>query len=52
MMDSYPNFGDMTTKELKEILKDVKNPKNAYNELTAKDPMFWVKFVRRYKANY
>ena len=34
------------------MLKDVKDPKNAYNELMAKDPMFWVKFVRRHKANY
>ena len=42
----------MTTKELNEMMKDVENPKNAYNELMAKDPMFWVKFVRRHKANY
>ena len=42
----------MTTKGLNEMLKDVKDPKNAYNELMAKDPMFWVKFVRRHKANY
>ena len=34
------------------MLKDVKDPKNAYNELMAKDPMFWVKFVRRHKANF
>ena len=34
------------------MLKDVENPKNAYNELMAKDSMFWVKFVRRHKANY
>ena len=34
------------------MLKDEKDPKNAYNELMAKDPMFWVKFVRRHKANY
>ena len=29
-------------KELNEMLKDVKDPKNANNELLAKDPMFWV----------
>ena len=34
------------------MLKDVKDPKNAYNELMAIDPMFWVKLVRRHKANY
>lgn len=31
---------------------DVKDPKNADNELMAKDPMFWVNFIRRHQANF
>lgn len=35
-----------------ELLKDVKKPKNANNELTTKDPIFWGKFIRRHQANF
>ncbi len=34
------------------MLKDVNDPKNAYNELMTKDPMFWAKFIRRHQANF
>lgn len=33
------------------MLKDVKDPKNAYNELMEKDPLLWVRFLRRHDAN-
>lgn len=33
------------------LINEVKDSENPYQEAMAKDPMFWVKFVRRHKAN-
>lgn len=33
-----------------DLIKEVKDSENPYQEAMAKDPMFWVKFVRRHKA--
>ncbi len=33
-----------------ELLNEVKDSENPYQEAMARDPMFWVKFVRRHKA--
>ena len=33
-----------------ELINEVKNSDNPYQEAMAKDPMFWVKFIRRHKA--
>ncbi len=37
---------------VKEILEEVKDAKNPYEAAMAIDPMFWLKFVRRHKANF
>lgn len=34
-----------------DLINEVKDSENPYQEAMAKDPMFWVKFVRRHKAN-
>lgn len=34
-----------------DLINKVKDSENPYQEAMAKDPMFWVKFVRRHKAN-
>lgn len=33
-----------------DLINEVKDSENPYQEAMAKDPMFWVKFVRRHKA--
>ena len=33
-----------------ELLNEVRDSENPYQEAMARDPMFWVKFVRRHKA--
>ena len=33
-----------------DLINEVKDSDNPYQEAMAKDPMFWVKFVRRHKA--
>ena len=35
-----------------DLVNEVKDTENPYMEAMARDPMFWVKFVRRHKANY
>ena len=37
--------------DIMELLKDIRDPKEAYREAMARDPMFWVKFLRRHNAN-
>ena len=34
-----------------DLINEVKDSENPYQEAMARDPMFWVKFVRRHKAN-
>ena len=34
-----------------DLINEVKDSENLYQEAMKKDPMFWVKFVRRHKAN-
>lgn len=34
-----------------DLINEVKDSENPYQEAMAKDPMLWVKFVRRHKAN-
>ena len=34
-----------------DLINEVKDSDNPYQEAMAKDPMFWVKFVRRHKAS-
>ena len=34
-----------------DLINEVKDSENPYQEARARDPMFWVKFVRRHKAN-
>jgi len=34
-----------------DLINEVKDSENPYQEAMAKEPMFWVKFVRRHKAN-
>lgn len=33
-----------------DLLNEVKDTENPYQEAMARDPMFWIKFVRRHKA--
>ena len=33
-----------------DLINEVKDSENTYQEAMARDPMFWVKFVRRHKA--
>lgn len=35
---------------VRDLINEVKDSDNPYQEAMAKDPMFWVKFVRRHKA--
>jgi len=37
--------------DIMELLNDIRDPKDAYREAMARDPMFWVKFLRRHNAN-
>lgn len=34
-----------------DLINEVKDSENPYQEAMAKEPMFWVRFVRRHKAN-
>jgi len=34
-----------------DLINEVRDSENPHEEAMAKDPMFWVKFVRRHKAN-
>lgn len=36
---------------INEIINVVRNSENPYQEAMKRDPMFWVRFVRRHKAN-
>ena len=38
--------------DIKDILKNVRSPETAYEAAMAQDPMFWVAFIRRHKANF
>lgn len=38
--------------DIKDILKNVRSPETAYEDAMAQDPMFWVAFIRRHKANF
>ena len=46
------NNWSITIMTIMELRKDVKDSRNAYNELMKEDPMFWIKFIRRHQTNF